>query len=994
VRHTRAEKKSSQDGTAHLRKRAEKELRKLVGSVEADKLSTEDARRLVHELQVYQIELEMQNEELRLTQQMLEESRSKYADLYDFAPVGYFTLDRHGVILEANLTGAALLGAQRSQLIGKPFTVYVQGTAQDAFFLHVRKVLKKKERQQSELKLKRKDGYEFIADLESSPSMENTIRTVVFDITERRKVDEALKESVQRYRTLFDEARDGIVIMDFDSGEIMDCNAEYERQTGRRLEELRSMKIWELRPKDLIDVSKQKFEELKNRGEAASSDLGYLRPDGGITPIDFSSKVVELHGKKYVQGITRDITERKKIEEEIKENERKYRSLFENMLNGFAYHLLIVDEKSKPVDYLFLEVNDAFEEMTGLKRKTVIGRMVTEVIPDIKGGTFDWIAEFGKVALEGKELRTEQYSESLDRWYSVSAYSPMTGYFAVVFEDISERKRSEIELEEKQKLIEDISNTVPEIIFIFDLIDHHLDYANTALQRNLGYEVDEISRLGADVLESVVHADDLPLLHDAFERLFKASNGEIVETEFRMKHRNHGLRWINIRIIVFSRTDDGRVRKVLGTAHDVSDRKDIAEKLTQYSHNLEQIVEERTSELMKLNTELEREMSIRTLVEEEIRANYEKLRHSNQLLELMFFNVHVCIAYLDREFNFIRVNEAYALVNGKKPLFFVGKNHFDLFPDEENKRIFRHVIETGEPYFVFEKIYQFPEHPERGTTYWDWSVNPVKNRMGKVEGLVLSLLDVTEKKQAQIDAMRAAHLVSLGELAAGVAHEINNPINGIINYAQILLDEPGDRKLVTDVSGKMIKEGTRIENIVRSLLSFARQEEKEHEPADVLRILDDTLMLIDVQLRSRNIKVVRNIPSDIEKVVVNRQQIQQIFLNMISNAWHALDQKYPGPHADKIIEISAENKHKNGRPVVEVLFRDRGVGIPASNLNSVMNPFFTTKPTGQGTGLGLSISHNIVKDHGGTILLESAEGEFTKVTVTLPAEVSGPSAKR
>jgi len=829
--------------------------------------------------------------------------------------------------------------------------------------------------------------------LKSSPEKNDTVRTVINDISERKQAY-TLSESEERYRTLFEQARDGIVILDFDTGLIIDCNAEFERQTGRRLEELRSMKIWELRPREVIAAAREKFEEAKKKGEMASADLGYLRPDGGVTPIEFSAKAMTIKEKKYFQTITRDISQRKEAEDKILESERKYKGLFENMLSGFAYHLMIVDENGRPVDYLFLEVNHAFERITGLKEKDIVGKTVNEVIPGIRDAAFDWIGEYGKVALEGKELRTEQYFEEFDRWYSALAYSPKRGYFAVVFDDISERKRTEIELEEKQKLVEDISNTVPEIIFIFDLIEHHLDYANTALQRNLGYEIDEIRRLGEDVLESVVHPDDLSVLHDSFEQLFKASSREIVETEFRIRHRNHGLRWINIRIIVFSRTNDGRVRKILGAAHDISERKDIAEKLRQYSHNLEQIVEDRTSELLRLNTELEREISIRTLVEEEIRANYETLRRNSQLLEQVFSNVHLCIAYLDHEFNFIRVNEAYAMVNGEKPLFFVGKNHFDLFPDEENKRIFRHVIETGEPYFVFEKAYEFPEHPERGITYWDWSLNSVKNRAGKVEGLVLSLLDVTSKKRAQIDVMRAAHLALLGELAAGVAHEINNPINGIINYAQVLLDEPGNRELVADVSGKLIKEGTRIEHIVRSLLSFARQQEKEHEATDVSEILEDTLRLIDAQLLMRNIRVERRIPEDIEKVVVNRQQIEQVFLNLISNAWHALDQKYPDPHPDKVIEISAERKQSDGRPMVEVVFYDRGIGIPASSLNSVLNPFFTTKPTGQGTGLGLSISHSIVKDHGGTISIESVDGEFTNVTVTLPVEASGPTEKR
>lgn len=1230
MKRSRTKDKTGRESQAQVRKRAEKALGKLVGNVEAETLSADEVRRLVHELQVHQIELEMQNEELRLTQQMLEESQSKYADLYDFAPVGYFTLERHGVILETNLTGAALLGEPRSGLIGKPFRLYVHRDSQDTFFLHPRKVLKSKERQTCEVKLKRKDGSEIIASLESSPTMENTIHTIVNDITGRKQAE----LSLQRIREDLSRAQEvgsiGSWRLDVQKN-VLTWSDEIHRIFGVPKGTTMSYETFlsSVHPDDREYVDTQWKAAL--RGE--DYDIEHRIVTDGETKWIREKAYLEFNKEGDLLGgfgIAQDISDMKRTEEELAESERKYRGLFENMLNGFAYHLMIVDEKGNPVDYLFLEVNNAFERMTGLKRKDVVGKTVTEVIPSIRDDIFDWIGEYGKVALEGKELKTEQFSEPLDRWYAASAYSPKKGYFAVVFEDINEKKKADMELREseerfrstfqnaavgvahrgldgrwlsvneklcdivgysekellhmtfqdivhpddleaelkqarrlmeglidsfsiekryvrkdgsvvwvnltgslqrdeegnplyfiavvedigarkqieedlresknaisevlasisdafvsfdmgwrctyvndqaekmfrktreqmigrklqelfpetvdgefyrqfrrsvtekrvvrfevwygplemwfscscypsahglsvyfldvtdrkkaeeelkdKRKLIEDISNTVPEIIYIFDLEDHRLDYANPSLKRELGYEVDEISLLGENVLGDLVHPDDVPVLQKTMKELFKAAGGKIVKSEFRVRNADQRWLWIESRMIVFSRTGGGRAKKVLGAAHDISERKDIEETLREYRHNLEEMVNERTSELRDVNAELETEISNRRLAEEEIKFNYEALRLSNQLLEQVFSNVHLCIAYLDNDFNFIRVNRAYAQSNGNEPVFFVGKNHFDLYPNEENERIFRTVVDTGEPYSVIEKAFGFPGHPEFGTSYWDWSLNPIKGRRGRVEGLVLSLLDVTEKKRAEIDAMRAAHLASLGELAAGVAHEINNPINGIINYAQILLDDPGDNKLVVDLSGKLIKEGTRIEQIVRSLLSFARQEEREHEPADVSSILDEGMVLTDVQLRKRNIRVERRFPSDLPNVVVNRQQIQQVFLNLISNAWHALDQKYPDSHPDKIIEITGSQKLYGGRQVVEVIFYDRGSGIPASRLNSVMNPFFTTKPTGEGTGLGLSISHNIVKDHGGAISIESVEGEFTRVTVTLLAE--------
>jgi PAS domain S-box-containing protein len=141
-----------------------------------------------------------------------------------------------------------------------------------------------------------------------------------------------------------------------------------------------------------------------------------------------------------------EIAERKNAEEALRLSEAKYRSLFESMVDGIAYHKIITDEHDKPVDYVFLEVNSAFEELTGLKATNIIGKRVTEVLPGIEKDPAGWIETYGRVALTREAIRFEQYAEALNRWYDVSAYCPEKGYFVTVFEDISERKHSESEL--------------------------------------------------------------------------------------------------------------------------------------------------------------------------------------------------------------------------------------------------------------------------------------------------------------------------------------------------------------------------------------------------------------------------------------------------------------------------------------------------------------------------------------------------------------------
>ena len=130
------------------------------------------------------------------------------------------------------------------------------------------------------------------------------------------------------------------------------------------------------------------------------------------------------------------------------------------------------------------------------------------------------------------------------------------------------------------------------------------------------------------------------------------------------------------------------------------------------------------------------------------------LIQTNELLERYFASISTHIAYMDRDFNFIRVNDTYASAGGHPAEYFIGKNHFDLYPHPENEAIFRRVVETGEPFSVLEKPFEYPEFPERGVTYWDWGLLPVKGVDGLVEGLVLSLVDVTERKRAEIQLER------------------------------------------------------------------------------------------------------------------------------------------------------------------------------------------------------------------------------------------------
>jgi PAS domain S-box-containing protein len=270
---------------------------------------------------------------------------------------------------------------------------------------------------------------------------------------------------------------------------------------------------------------------------------------------------------------------------------------------------------------------------------------------------------------------------------------------------------------------------------------------------------------------------------------------------------------------------------------------------------------------------------------------------------------------------------------------------------------------------------------------WSLRAFPVKNE-NVVTQVVLISEDITEMLEGERQRERASRLAALGELAAGVAHEINNPISGVINYAQLIANRAEENSREHDLAKRIIKEGDRIATIVRELLTFAREGNSDLQVISIREALAEALSLCESQIRKEAIDLHVDLPNDLPKVESRNNQLQQLFLNLISNARHALSEKYPEPHADKILLVTGRRAELNGRSAVRLIVRDHGIGIPPELLERVMNPFVTTKPAGIGTGLGLSISFEIAKKHGGSLSIASEHGVWTEVIVDLPAHMA------
>lgn len=247
-----------------------------------------------------------------------------------------------------------------------------------------------------------------------------------------------------------------------------------------------------------------------------------------------------------------------------------------------------------------------------------------------------------------------------------------------------------------------------------------------------------------------------------------------------------------------------------------------------------------------------------------------------------------------------------------------------------------------------------------------------------------------EKEEMQRQLYESAKLASLGELSAGVAHEINNPLNGIINFAQLLKDEQVERKeFERQMIDGIIDEGGRIAQIVRGLLTFARHDENEPRQINLAEMINTSIALFGRQFEKDGVRVEIDIVPDLPQVRGDGSRLRQVMVNMISNAHYALKARPAGAAKEKLFRIKAQHLekiasgHSHGT-VVRIEFYDNGAGIHREDIPKVFDPFFTTRRDSGGTGLGLSISFGIVRDHGGTITVSSEEGRYTRFRVELP----------
>jgi PAS domain S-box-containing protein len=359
-----------------------------------------------------------------------------------------------------------------------------------------------------------------------------------------------------------------------------------------------------------------------------------------------------------------------------------------------------------------------------------------KLFPDLQdmGHQHEWLVDFDSIIRHFRDQEKTSYDREIkmnSNWYHQSFHlTPGVDHIRIYGLDITERKRTEEALRESERRM----NSAQEIAHLgsweLDLVNNRLTWSDE-VYRIFGLHPQEFGATYEAFLKRV-HPDDRAAVDAAYSGSLR-EHRDMYEIEHRVVRNDTGDTRVVHEKCEHFRDATGEIIRSVGMVQDITERKRMEEELRKSHNELEMRVHQRTVELVK----------------------------ANELLEGIFSGIDTMIAYLDKDFNFIRVNRAYAEADERTPEFYIGKNHFVLFPNEENEQIFRKVVETGQPYSVYAKPFEYDKHSERGVTYWDWSLQPVKEPDGSVGGVVLSLVNVTDRIQAEASVHQQAALLEL-----------------------------------------------------------------------------------------------------------------------------------------------------------------------------------------------------------------------------------------
>jgi PAS domain S-box-containing protein len=770
-----------------------------------------------------------------------------------------------------------------------------------------------------EFELIRKDNSHIWVEISTAPIKQGG-KTVVIcfvrDITDRKQSEEALRQSEEKYATLVEKGNDGIIIIQ--DGVLMFVNSKMLEMAGFLLNETLGRPFLDfVSPESRELVAGRYTRRMAGQSVSDRYEIEILSRDGEKIPVEINANIIEYEGKPADMAIIRDISERRKAEEALKLQQAYFQQLFENSPDA----IVLVDNTDRVVQF-----NKGFETLFGYRAEEVKGRIINELI--IPEDRIEEASALSRTALNGKVVRKETVRKRKDGslvdvfavGYPIRFGDKLVGVY-VIYSDITVRKRAEETLAIKTTLLEAAAETTLDGILAVDDKDRIL-LSNKRFQ--------EMWHIPQELIDA---KDNWPVLRHAVSQVIGDPERAVQEV-----YHLYGpeIRYNRVE----SRLKDGRVYDTYSSP--LLDRNGGYRGRIWYFQDI--------TESKQAQARIER-------AAEEWRTTFDSITD--------FVSIH------DKDNRIVRVNKALADVFKTTPKELIGEvchevMHGTTEPPENCPH--RQTLRTGKPATM--EMFE----PTLGVWIQD-STSPIFNDKGEVTGSVHIVRDVSEWKRMEEQLVMTDRLASIGELASGIAHELNNPLTSVIGFSQLLMEGNVPDHIKEDL-GTVYSEARRAAAIVKNLLTFARKHAPVKQLSQVNTIIEDVLRLRAYEQRVNNIEVEKRLAADLPEIMVDYFQMQQVFLNIIVNAEFAMLEA----HGKGKLVITTETVDG----VIKVAFADDGPGISKENMKRIFAPFFTTKEVGKGTGLGLSICHGIVSGHSGRIYAESELGQGATFVVELP----------
>ena len=904
------------------------------------------------------------------------QAKVNYELLVNNASDAIIAVDGLGRILMWNPAAEKMFGYSRNEAIGSAFFDLIISPEHVSSYKKAVDIvaLERDNTEPSmtmELKARKRNGEEFPVELTlaSRKLVEEQLSTIMLilrDITGRKRAEKALQESEQKYRELVKYAPAAIYEVDFRNRRFISVNDAMCQMLGYTREELLAMNPFDL----LDDRSKLIFRERITKwlsGETPDTNIEYIgkTKDGReicvILNVTFTS---DANGQPIgATVIGHDITERKRAEEALHESEQRWSTTLASIGDAVI---------STDIEGRITFMNAEAEALTGWKLAEALTKPITEVFNIINEYTRrEADNPVTKVLQEGTVVGLANHTILVrkggtevpidDSGAPIKDGDGKTMGVVLVFRDITERKRAEEEQRESRNRFKVLTQNLRSGVALIDE-QGKFSIVNPAFLSmfDLSVESDIKNVNDRNWAEWQVFDENGRLLDVDEHPVRKAAlTGKPVQNKLVGVRPPLGknLKWMLISAAPILKPDD-RLEALICTYHNITERKQIEEALRKAHDELEIRVQERTAELKETN---------KALLESE--ASYRELTES---IDDLFYA-------MDRELRYTYWNKASETLTGILAKDAVGKSLYELFPDIKGTKAEQFYIQA----LKMQKPERFESEYQLGDNKLIFEINAYPTK----DGLSVIAKDITEKKNLESHLLRAQRMESIGTLAGGIAHDLNNMLTPIMMSLQMFKEKYKDEQSQR-LLNILENNSQRSADLIKQVLSFARGVEGERNPLAAKHIITE-IEKISKETFPRNIEIRTDIPKDLFTISGDATQLHQVIMNLCVNARDAMPD-------GGILSISAKNffidenysrmhtEAKIGSYII-VEVSDTGTGIPPKILDRIFEPFFTTKEFGKGTGLGLSTALAIVKSHGGFINVNSEVGKGTTFGVYLPA---------